>query len=70
IVSPLSHVPILQLTGEKEASRRDWGTVGACCASAERGANIVRVHNVMSVSQALAVADAIRGAASEDSSGR
>lgn len=50
----------LQLTGESDPSRRDWGTVGACCSAAERGASIVRVHNVRGVAQGLAVSDAIR----------
>ncbi|CAN0380053.1 unnamed protein product, partial [Scytosiphon promiscuus] len=49
-------------TSESDPSRRDWGTVGACCSAAERGAKFVRVHNVRGTVQALAVADAIRAA--------
>lgn len=57
----LFYLLLLQLTSEPDPSRRDWGTVGACCSLAERGANIVRVHNVRGAAQALAVSDAIRG---------
>jgi dihydropteroate synthase len=42
---------------------RDWGTVGAVCSAVERGARIVRVHNVAAVKQAVRVVDAIRNAA-------
>jgi dihydropteroate synthase len=41
---------------------RDWGTVGAVCSAVERGARIVRVHNVTAVKQAVRVVDAIRNA--------
>ncbi len=39
------------------------GTVAACVMAAERGANIVRVHDVKQVSQALKMAAAIRSCA-------
>ena len=39
---------------------RDMGTVGAVCSAAERGASIVRVHNVAAAKPALAVVQAIR----------
>ncbi|KAG5182407.1 Dihydropteroate synthase-like protein [Tribonema minus] len=39
---------------------RDWGTAGAACAAAERGARIVRVHHVRGVKHALRVVDAVR----------
>ncbi|CAM9790949.1 unnamed protein product [Pylaiella littoralis] len=61
LVGPSRKRFIGELTSEPDPSRRDWGTVGACCSLAERGANIVRVHNVRGAAQALAVSDAIRG---------
>ena len=39
---------------------RSIGTVATCVMAAERGANIVRVHDVKEVSQALKMAAAIR----------
>ena len=39
------------------------GTIAACCCAADRGAHLVRVHDVGPVRRALRVADAIRGRA-------
>jgi dihydropteroate synthase len=39
------------------------GTIAACCCAADRGAHVVRVHDVGPVRRALRVADAIRGGA-------
>jgi dihydropteroate synthase len=39
------------------------GTIAACCLAADRGAHVVRVHDVAPVRRALAVADAISGRA-------
>jgi len=44
-------------TGTQE---RSIGTIAACLMAAERGANIVRVHDIKEVSQALKMAAAIR----------
>jgi len=45
------------------ASERVEGTIAACCCAADRGAHLVRVHDVGPVRRALRVADAIRGGA-------
>ncbi|CAN0035705.1 unnamed protein product [Discosporangium mesarthrocarpum] len=63
LVGPSRKRFIGQILGEQRADQRDWGTAGACCASADRGASILRVHNVKGVAQALAVRDAIAMAA-------
>ncbi|CAM9743132.1 unnamed protein product [Chrysoparadoxa australica] len=51
-----------EICGLSAASDRDWGTAGACVAAAERGASILRVHNVGGIKQSLQVLDAIRSA--------
>jgi len=43
------------------AAERVEGTIAACCCAADRGAHVVRVHDVGPVRRALRVADAIRG---------
>jgi dihydropteroate synthase len=45
-------------TGPKE---RTFGTLATCVLAVERGANIVRVHDIKEVSQGLRMAAAIRG---------
>jgi len=45
------------------AAERVEGTIAACCCAADRGAHVVRVHDVGPVRRALRVADAIRGRA-------
>jgi dihydropteroate synthase len=51
------------LCGDKPAGERLWATVGSVAALAARGgADVVRVHDVAEVRDALAVADAIRDA--------
>lgn len=52
-----------ELTGVREASTRVYGSVGAAIAAFERGARILRVHDVAATRQALNVADAVRRAA-------
>jgi len=42
------------------AAERIEGTIAACCCAADRGAHVVRVHDVGPVRRALRVADAIR----------
>ena len=51
-----------EITGEA-ADQRVFGSVGAAVASYERGAHIVRVHDVAATRKALDVAAAIRAAA-------
>jgi dihydropteroate synthase len=51
-----------ELTGQADASKRIWGTVGACLAAWHRGATIFRVHDVAELWQALRVAAAIDAA--------
>jgi len=45
------------------AAERIEGTIAACCCAADRGAHVVRVHDVGPMRRALRVADAIRGRA-------
>lgn len=49
------------LTGEQDPARRDAATVGAVCFAAQRGADVVRVHDVRGCRQALLVVDALAG---------
>lgn len=51
-----------QLTGNREPARRTWGSVGAATAAYERGAHVLRVHDVGPTRQALDVVAAIRAA--------
>ncbi|MBI1387888.1 MAG: dihydropteroate synthase [bacterium] len=43
----------------REPLDRDWGTAGACAAGVLRGANVIRVHHVKAIRDAVVVADAI-----------
>jgi dihydropteroate synthase len=52
-----------ELSGVREASARVYGSVGAALAAFERGARILRVHDVAATRQALNVADAVRRSA-------
>ena len=52
-----------ELSGVRDAASRVYGSVGAAVAAFERGARILRVHDVAATRQALDVADAIRRAA-------
>lgn len=51
-----------QLTGAGEPARRRDGSVGAAVAAYDRGANVLRVHDVAATRHALDVAAAIRAA--------
>ena len=51
-----------QLTGESRPAHRVFGSVGAAVAAYERGASILRVHDVASTRAALDVAAAVRHA--------
>jgi dihydropteroate synthase len=53
-----------QLTGAHEPARRRDGSVGAAVAAYDRGANVLRVHDVAATRQALDVAAAIHAAGS------
>jgi len=52
-----------ELSGVRDAGGRMYGSVGAAVAAFERGARILRVHDVAATRQALNVADAVRRAA-------
>ena len=52
-----------ELSGVREPTGRVHGSVGAALAAFERGARILRVHDVAATRQALNVADAVRRAA-------
>jgi dihydropteroate synthase len=54
-----------ELTGIRDPAARVYGSVGAAVAAYERGARIVRVHDVAATRQALDVADAVRRAGEE-----
>lgn len=51
-----------EITGEQEPVARVFGSVGAAVSAYDRGAAIVRVHDVAATRQALDVAAAIRSA--------
>ena len=51
-----------ELTGERDAAQRVFGSVGAAVSAYERGAAILRVHDVRATRQAIDVAAAIRAA--------
>lgn len=51
-----------ELSGVRDAAARVHGSVGAAIAAFERGARILRVHDVAATRQALNVADAVRQA--------
>ena len=51
-----------ELSGVREPAERVHGSVGAALAAFERGARILRVHDVAATRQALNVADAVRRA--------
>jgi dihydropteroate synthase len=52
-----------ELSGVRDPASRVYGSVGAAVAAFERGARILRVHDVAATRQALNVVDAIRRAA-------
>ena len=54
-----------QLTGEANPAHRLYGSVGAAVAAYERGAHVLRVHDVAATRHALDVAAAIRSAGSD-----
>ena len=54
-----------ELTGARDASQRDFGSIGASVAAFDRGAHVLRVHDVAGTRQALDVAAAIRSAGQE-----
>lgn len=58
VVGP-SRKSFLAADVKTEPNRRLGGTIAACLASAFRGASILRVHDVVEVRQALAVARAV-----------
>ncbi|MEF3168483.1 MAG: dihydropteroate synthase [Deltaproteobacteria bacterium] len=59
LVGPSRKAFLGVLTGIKNPRERDIPTVGAACAAAIRGADLVRVHDVSTVRPALLVADAV-----------
>jgi len=59
LVGPSRKAFLGVLTGIENPGERDIPTVGAVCAAAIRGADLVRVHDVSTVRPALLVADAV-----------
>lgn len=51
-----------EITREKQASHRVYGSIGAAVAAYERGARVLRVHDVAATRHALDVVAAIRAA--------
>jgi len=47
------------LTGEKGAKDRDWATAASLCVGIQKGAQVLRVHNVKGMKQVASVYDAI-----------
>jgi len=62
LVGPSRKAFIGRLTGQPAGPERDAGTLAALLASVQRGARIVRTHNVASAMQFFAVWDAINAA--------
>jgi len=54
-----------ELTGVRDPAARVYGSVGAAVAAYDRGARILRVHDVAATRQAIDVADGIRRAGEE-----
>jgi dihydropteroate synthase len=54
-----------ELSGVRDPAARVFGSVGVAVAAFERGARVLRVHDVAATRQALNVADAVRRAAAE-----
>ena len=52
-----------ELSGVRDPAARVYGSVGVAIAAFERGARVLRVHDVAATRQALNVADAVRRAA-------
>lgn len=48
-----------QIIGENDPKKRVWGTCATCCVAIEKGANILRVHDVKAISDVAKVADII-----------
>jgi dihydropteroate synthase len=59
LVGPSRKRFIGALTGAEEPSRRDPGTAGAVAWCAAEGADLVRVHDVATMREVVAVVDAI-----------
>jgi 2-amino-4-hydroxy-6-hydroxymethyldihydropteridine diphosphokinase/dihydropteroate synthase len=59
LVGPSRKRFVGRLTGKHEPADRDPGTAAACVAAVAQGADILRVHNVPMVEEALRVADAV-----------
>ena len=54
-----------QITGEENPSHRAFGSVGAAISAFDRGAHVLRVHDVAATRNALDVAAAIRAAGAD-----
>ncbi|HZA95937.1 MAG TPA: dihydropteroate synthase [Burkholderiaceae bacterium] len=63
IVVGLSRKATLGRASGRAVEDRGWASVAAAVLAAERGANIVRVHDIAATRDALAVLEAMRGAA-------
>lgn len=48
-----------KIIGKNDPKKRVWGTATTCCAAIEKGANILRVHDVQEMNDVIKVADAI-----------
>eukprot|EP00775_Hariotina_reticulata_P012958 gene12958-13087_t len=59
LVGPSRKGFIGRITGRHNPAERDLGTAAACVAAVAQGADIVRVHNVPMIAEALFVADAV-----------
>ncbi len=65
VVGPSRKRFIGELTGGRDVAHREFGSIGASVVAFERGAHILRVHDVAGTRQALDVAAAIRVAGQE-----
>lgn len=69
LVGPSRKSFIGKLSNDASESRRLGGTIAACLAAMEGGAEMVRVHDVAEVAQAIRVASAIGSANGEPGGG-
>ena len=66
VVGPSRKSFIGEITGEKRADQRQIGTAAACAICADRGAAVLRVHDIAPVVQTLRMVRAINSAKMPD----
>ncbi|MBF2097355.1 MAG: dihydropteroate synthase [Gloeomargaritaceae cyanobacterium C42_A2020_066] len=59
LIGPSRKRFIGEILDQPDPQQRDWGTAAACCAAVAAGADLVRVHQVAGIRDAIRVADAL-----------